>query len=151
MGHADIGAAWSGQGKSGKAIAAYRRSLELDGGYPYSHLDLALALKQSGDVESAEKSLRKAIELAPKLIEAHGELGTLLYEQERFDESADAFREAIRQGAVDPAIWNNYLRAALNSRQVRDAMRTVDEMSRRGIPLNPTLADAIRRMRGGRQ
>jgi cytochrome c-type biogenesis protein CcmH/NrfG len=58
------------------------------------------ALKESGDVVSAEAAYRQAIELDPEMAEWHFSLGHALALQGRTDEAREAFRRFER---LDPA------------------------------------------------
>jgi tetratricopeptide (TPR) repeat protein len=56
-------------------------------------------LKGKGQVDEAIACFRKAIELDPKLAQAHGNLGNALYGKGQVDEAIACFRKAI---AIDP-------------------------------------------------
>ena len=61
---------------------------------------------QSGQVDESIEHLRKAIELYPKFLKAHNDLGALLLEQGKLDEAAAELRQAIE---IDPKAFNPYL------------------------------------------
>ena len=65
-------------------------------------VDEALRLEKQGDGEGAVALLRAAMVKAPSAARAGG-LGALLYRRERWDEAAEAFREARRLDGLDPA------------------------------------------------
>jgi Flp pilus assembly protein TadD len=52
-----------------------RKSISLKADYWESHLEMAKALEQKGDLEGARPELQRAIELNPKSAEAHFRLG----------------------------------------------------------------------------
>jgi len=57
----------------------------------------AIQARNSGDLESAEASLRSIIRVEPRLPEPHMELGRLLLELGQLEEAESHAREAIEQ------------------------------------------------------
>ncbi|MBA4017179.1 MAG: hypothetical protein C0483_08405 [Pirellula sp.] len=93
--------------------------------------DYAYFQFQCGEIDDAESSARKAIELDPRHKRSWVHLGVILAEQQRYDEAYDAFAHA-----VNPAAAHNNLGIIL-ARQGRtdDARRELAEAQR----LDPTL------------
>jgi tetratricopeptide (TPR) repeat protein len=60
-----------------------------------------------GDLASAEAALRKAVELAPGSVEAHFDLGAVLFERRNFPAAADCFRKVTE---LEPGHGPAYLR-----------------------------------------
>jgi serine/threonine protein kinase/tetratricopeptide (TPR) repeat protein len=95
------------------AIPLLERALELDPGFALAHAALAEASYEihswlggtERDLERAEASARRALELAPELAESHVAAGAAASAARRFDESAARFEEAIR---IDPQLWQAY-------------------------------------------
>ena len=82
-----------------KAEALLRKSISLKADYWESHLELAKALEQKGDLEGALPELRRAIELNPKSAEAHFRLGRV---HDRMGKPEDAMKEyAIQTQLID--------------------------------------------------
>jgi len=82
-----------------KAEALLRKSISLKADYWESHLELAKALEQKGDLESAVPELRRAIELNPKSSEAHFRLGRVY---DRVGKPEEAKKEyAIQTQLID--------------------------------------------------
>ncbi len=81
------------------AIELFRR-LPADGGRWefYSNLGLARRYEILGQLASAERHLRRALELDPQHLEAHERLGNLLQIEGRTFESAEHFIAQIRRG-----------------------------------------------------
>jgi len=83
--HPDSGFAWKAlgvalqaQGKDG--VPALRKATELMSDDADAHSNLALALKNAGQLDQAAASYRRALELQPDLAQAHNTLGTVLHE-----------------------------------------------------------------------
>ena len=102
----DLGFVCHQLGRREDAIAAYRKSVEINPAVFESNLNLGLVLAQSGDAE-AEKFLRRATALKPASQPALGyrrvwlALGRLL-ETNRPDEAVAAFRQAALADPKDP-------------------------------------------------
>jgi Tfp pilus assembly protein PilF len=78
-----------------------------------AHTNLAIALRQSGNVDGALKHFRACIEIDPAYAPGHLNLGLLYAEQGDFDRAIQAFEAALR---IDPS----YLQA---DQALRVAMR----------------------------
>ena len=63
------------QGDLRGAAAAFRRVIAIDPDYPDGPVNLAFALLQEGDIESAVPHLEVALEIAPEFARAHFFLG----------------------------------------------------------------------------
>jgi tetratricopeptide (TPR) repeat protein len=83
-----------------RAARLYRKALQWVPGSPEVWAQYGHALKESGDVVSAEAAYRQAIELDPEMAEWHFSLGHALALQGRTDEAREAFRRFER---LDPA------------------------------------------------
>jgi Flp pilus assembly protein TadD len=82
-----------------KAVALLRKSVSLKADDWESHLELAKALEQKGDLEGAVPEVRRAIELNPKSPEAHFRLGRIY---DRMGKPEEAKREyAIQTQLID--------------------------------------------------
>jgi tetratricopeptide (TPR) repeat protein len=60
-----------------------------------AHVDLAIAYRLSGDLESAEESLARALELSPRHPAAYNELGIVLRKSGRFAEARESYEKAL--------------------------------------------------------
>jgi len=84
-------------GRLGEAIASYRAALDAGAvDSPDLHVNLAVALAESGRTTDAMAELARALALDPGHPEAHATRGTLLARSGRLEEAAAAHREAIR-------------------------------------------------------
>ena len=87
----------------GKADAAARKALELDGALGSAHAALAAASPFRGfDWPFIEKELRRAIELSPGLSYAHTYYGTILSALGRFDEAVEELSWAAEIDPLSP-------------------------------------------------
>ena len=78
-----------------KAIEAYRAGLKVDITSVLGKVNLAIALRETDQIELAEKECLEALEINPKFPEGYNCLGTLLKEKEDWKGSIKAFEKAI--------------------------------------------------------
>jgi superkiller protein 3 len=73
-----------------------------------AYMNLGVALGDRGDADGAIACFRKAIELNPKLIEAHGNLGAVLCDVKRdYDGAIASFRKVIEVKPTDALAYAN--------------------------------------------
>lgn len=60
-----------------------------------AHLNLGIAYRRAGDLERAEGSLRRALELSPRHPVAHNELGIVQRRSGRFEEARESYEKAL--------------------------------------------------------
>jgi len=88
------------EGEFNKAKAAASKALEIDEGLAEVHSALGnIALQYDWDWPTAEKELKRAVELNPNLAEAHHGYSEYLQAMGRFD---DGLREIVLAQALDP-------------------------------------------------
>jgi len=88
------------EGEFNKAKAAASKALEIDEGLAEVHSALGnIALQYDWDWPTAEKELKRAVELNPNLAEAHHVYSEYLQAMGRFD---DGLREIVLAQALDP-------------------------------------------------
>jgi len=72
-----------------------------------AHFNLGLALRNRGDLASAEREYREALRLNPDYAEAHNNLGNLLSKSGRHDEAVKHFAAVLRLNPGVAAAHNN--------------------------------------------
>jgi tetratricopeptide (TPR) repeat protein len=72
-----------------------------------AHFNLGLALRDRGDLASAEREYREALRLNPKYAEAHNNLGNLLSKSGRLEEATLHFAVVLRLNPNVSAAHNN--------------------------------------------
>lgn len=96
-----------------RAVENYEKAAALS---PHNYLlwlQLGRARERNGDIEGAEKALKKAIELAPNYSENHWTLGNILLRQGKNDDAFAEIRQAAETDAkyVNPAVstaWQTF-------------------------------------------
>ncbi len=91
--HYNFGLANYHLGNLETAIAAYRRTLELDPEYD-AHYNLALALSDSGSIPESRHHYRLALEKNPRHVDALYNLGLLLAHSENYEAARSLFQKA---------------------------------------------------------
>jgi tetratricopeptide (TPR) repeat protein len=77
------------------ALGAWAHAVELSPGNSQLRLAYGEALEKSGDAASAERELRKAVELQPESADALAALANLYMRGKRFPEAEDALRRLV--------------------------------------------------------
>lgn len=82
-----------------RALAAYRRVIQVDPRHGDAHLNLGRLLHERGALDQAEREYRAAAELDPGNARAHYNLGVVLEDLGRPDKAVEAYSAAL---ALDP-------------------------------------------------
>jgi predicted O-linked N-acetylglucosamine transferase (SPINDLY family)/predicted SAM-dependent methyltransferase len=133
--HYMLGCALQAQGRSDDAVAAFRRTIELDPALAKAHNNLGCTLEAAGRPEEAEQSYVRAIELDPAVAQAIYNLGNLRDRRGERDRAVDNIRQAL---AIEPR--NAHWRWRLGQIQYEE-MR-LDEAAanfRAAIEIDPSL------------
>jgi Flp pilus assembly protein TadD len=93
-------------GDAATARADFGKLLNSNPAYAVAHYDLAIAEERLAHYDAAERELRTALSLAPTYARAQFALGAVLLRQGRRSEARDAFSQAMRDAAGDPALQN---------------------------------------------
>ncbi len=71
------------------------------------HRNLGIAFYRTGMLDEATREFRRVAELRPAEANAPFHLGLIALRQARWEEAADAFRQAVEKGGVRPAALHN--------------------------------------------
>jgi tetratricopeptide (TPR) repeat protein len=123
-----------------KALAAdsFAKAAALNPTDAAAHINLGMALRNQGSLDTAIASYRRAINIDPDIAAAHNNLGNALKDQGNLDEALAAYRRATEADATYAEAFNT-LGMVLRSRENRD-----DAIAsfRRAVKINPGFAHA---------
>ena len=97
----------------------------------------------SAGLADAEAAARSALELEPERVAAHNNLGNILRDVGRCDESADCYRAAIRLEPTFTDAWVNLawvLALAGHARQAEEAARQAIASDANTTPMRTTIS-----------
>jgi tetratricopeptide (TPR) repeat protein len=109
------------QGDLRGAEAAFLKVTEMEPGYADGWVNVARVRLQEGDAPAAERTLRKALEVDPKLAKTHFFLGTALKAQGRYDEALEHTRVAESLYPRDRVVINQAGRLLFLKRRHHEA------------------------------
>ncbi len=99
-------------GDADGAIAAFDKAKKQSPKDPRPHFLTGVALQKKGDAAGAEKELRAALGLDPKLADVRNELAALLTERRRFAEAVVELKRAVADKPDLAEAWFNLGQAA---------------------------------------
>ena len=102
--------------------------------YEFAHICV-----KTGDMDKAEKILKKVVELNPDFAPAHKDLGILYLNKRLFDYSEDEFNTALKLAPNDFNVlfeYANYLHSTTN-------FEKADEYYQKALEINPDEPDAL--------
>jgi len=94
------------QGRYEEALAPAQEAVRLTPDNGTAHRDLAAVQQQLGDYAAAARSLQQSLEINATAA-GYSNLGTLYFYQSMYQQSVDAFEQALQLGANDYLIWAN--------------------------------------------
>ncbi|KAF6756591.1 ADP/ATP carrier receptor [Ephemerocybe angulata] len=86
-----------------QAAENYLKSTELDDGFVFSHIQLAVAQYKSGETGESMKTFRRTLTAFPQRSEPQNYYGELLLDQGRFQEAVEKFERAIEIEKTKPS------------------------------------------------
>ena len=93
--HSNLGNLFLNKGLNDRAIAEFRRSIEIDPSYVYGRFNLAAALIGNGDADHAIPELREVLNANPNHAKAYYELGNALSKTGKSEEAISAYQRAL--------------------------------------------------------
>ncbi len=107
LAHGNLGMILAGRGQVDKAMANYRKALEIRPDYPEAYYNLGVALSECGRLDEAIVNYRKALEIKPGYAAAYNNLGAALAGRRQFDEAIASCRKALAIEPNDAGTYNN--------------------------------------------
>lgn len=130
----NIAVSLAARGLLDKAIYCWQRTLDIDSDYPSVHQRLAEAWWRKGQLEKARQHYLHELRNQPGALEPILDLGRLLLEMGRFDESGEKFRRGVElapESAAAQHLYGCWLTAAGRLDEAIDALE-------RSLRLDPT-------------
>ncbi|RKZ58456.1 MAG: hypothetical protein DRQ44_14680, partial [Gammaproteobacteria bacterium] len=133
---------YAAKGEYDKAIAAYKKSIQLEDVFVPAYINLTDLYRSQGDDAAAEMLLKKAIELAPKNADVHYALGLLKIRQKK---NAEAVKLLQRAAAFDTsnAHYVYVYAIALNSTGQKDVAIEVLKSANENFPQDTNIFEAL--------
>lgn len=107
--HFEIANAYADQQKYEEAIQHYRLTLKENPEHYQAWNNLALSLRESGEIGEAEKAFQAALDINPDYAAAHANLGNLYLQQEKYERAAEELENALK---IDPSLVQLHLSRA---------------------------------------
>ena len=101
-----LGTAYAGAGRRSESMQTFKRILDIDPTSGLAYQNVGTLQLQARDFGAAEKSLRRALEIDPRLAGAHTALGVVLSETGRKDGAIEEWKIAVRDGKDLDALYN---------------------------------------------
>jgi tetratricopeptide (TPR) repeat protein len=133
-------------GESSSAVALLKRVIWLTPQSAQAHVDLAIALADSGDLNSALEETVTAISIAPGLAIAHLNRARILGDMEQDREAGDEFALAARLAPGNPDCyfyWAFTERAQRNFTKETELLQRLVKLEPGNVKANIMLADSL--------
>ena len=135
----------------------FERAIEIDPGYALAHAGLADVHSwfyewwggNEADLEAADRSSRRAIDLAPDLSEAHASRGFVLSLRRRYADAAQSFEAAIRMNPNSFEAHYLYARSAFAAGEIErsaELFRRAGEVRQEDFQSLVLLAQSLRKL-----
>lgn len=112
------------------ALNAYQAILAEDDAIAWAHSRVGAILAQMNDLEGAEQSLMRAIELDPTLPQAHSNLGNLFYARRDYESALAKYKEAVALDPHNPTFHENLHAAYKKLGKLSDAVGALKQAHR---------------------
>ena len=138
----NIGGIHLSRGDAGEALKAFTSAV-MFWDVPVVRANLAVAFLQLDRLEEAERELRRALEMDPRMADAWTNLGSLLLRREAFEESMEASRKALELNPKFAMACNNLALALLALGRVDEAREEAARAKEMGYPVHPDLLASL--------
>jgi len=119
--HYNLGLAYLNRKEYQAALNELMVARRLNSAEPSVLNNLALAQSASGLKLEAIATLKEALQIAPELVEAHNNLGTILFEHKMFDEAWHEFNEVLTRDPSSMSARFNLARTLVEKREYEPA------------------------------
>jgi tetratricopeptide (TPR) repeat protein len=141
-GHLNYGSALANAGRKQEAIEQFRIASIADPTFVETHVSLAFALMDQGDLPGAIGELRKVVKLRPASPWARNDLGMTLMRNGQLDSAIVEFKESLRYDPNSELTLNNLGYAYAVGRDLPQAI----EYFKAALRLKPDFAGALRNL-----
>ncbi len=139
MAQHNLGMVYEARGEVDRAIAQYRKAVEIRPDLESSHFNLATMLARAGDLDGARRSFEEALRIRPDYAEASNNLGNVLMLQDEVAAAMDCYRKAI---ALDPGYASAHRNLGFAHGRAGDARAAATEL-RAALRLEPEDASTM--------
>jgi serine/threonine protein kinase/tetratricopeptide (TPR) repeat protein/TolB-like protein len=137
--HSALGAFYWRANRLGDAIGAFKRVTDLQPDNAWGYLNLGATYQKSGENAQALVCFQRALAIGPDDF-AYSNIGTIHYDEGRYEEAARAYEAAIRINPRDPAthsaVGDAYSRLGRKDQALTEYRRAAD-ISRELLAVNP--------------
>jgi tetratricopeptide (TPR) repeat protein len=123
-----LGILYLGESRDEEAIVQFEKAL-VHSEQLVTLTNLAVALSRVGDIAASEETYRRALVIDSTYWQSYFNLGSLYWQQSRFDESVEAFELAVRLTPGDVDARYNLAVAYLGLDRVDDAFPLLEALS----------------------
>jgi serine/threonine protein kinase/Tfp pilus assembly protein PilF len=127
-GYNELGAFYFAQGRYLDAVRQWEQVTRLHTLGTAGLTNLGNAYYQLGQVEQAQQAYRQSLNIRHTIAASVG-LGVTFYDEGKYAEAADEFREAMEKAPRRPELWGNYADACLAAGRKAEAMKAYDKAS----------------------
>ena len=126
------------EGRHAEAEESYKRALEIDSSYPFSHNNLGVLLWHKSDTKGAINSFRRALQAPTPPVEARLNLALGLFRRKHTELALEAYRQVLASAPEHPVAWNGIGLILVELEKYSDARNAFA----RAIQANPDFAEA---------
>jgi Flp pilus assembly protein TadD len=128
----ELFALYDAAGRAAELEPDLRAALRREPGSGMHHNWLGLVLRRKGDLDGAERALRRALEAVPDLVGAMANLGSLHLQQARYADAVLVLRRALAKDPRNVESRTNLIVALGLTRDLEGARALVDEAATLG-------------------
>ncbi|MFZ2632785.1 MAG: tetratricopeptide repeat protein [Desulfosalsimonadaceae bacterium] len=115
------------QKKFNKAVAAYRKSVELDPKNAEAWKLLGAIIYKQGNYAEAEKAFEKSVELDPKDVDSWIFFGGACINQKKYAEAEKVFEKSVEFNTKDTEAWSSLGNVRINQKKYAEAEKAFEK------------------------